>query len=413
MTPKMTARVARPKNNLTLSDSLVVSFLALIIIISFTPLIYWALSSNSFGDFMSQIRDAWSLLETGDTIKPRPNFLYLYSLVAMYQVLPYLGLDGATILVITLYFVATGIILWLFFRRFWPRPMTLVTAISAVLIVISLMIIMPINILTPQSRMTLYFGYIPISPYHNPTLIVLKPFALILASLTLQIFGHISRQKNFITYLTAIVVSLLSILAKPNYAMALVPALIVYSAYHRFVRKESLNWNLLIIGFIVPMLVGLSWQYLFTFNRTDEFESSIIIAPFDFFTRYEPLSWRLFVKFVLSILFPLVVYGLYWRQAFRDIGLNISWLAFGAGATFAYFFSESGIRGNDGNFMWGAMITLFILFVFSWRFLLYQLVPVAGRAGRDWRFYTCLGIYGLHVVSGLLWFGLHIRDIYA
>lgn len=400
---------AKPKR--FINEFIITLALAIAIIVIFVPLTYWALGKNSFGDFMSQIRDAWSLLQTGETIKPRPNFLYLYSLVVSYRLLPSLGLDGATILVISFYSVMTGIILWLFFRRFWSRPLTIQDGVAALLIVISLLLVMPINIFTPQSRTTLYFGYIPISPYHNPTLLVLKPFALLLAGLSLQLFQRGRHQNQLVFIVTAITISLLSIFAKPNYAMALAPALVVYSVYHRFIRKERLDWFSLLLGFLLPMLLGLAGQYLFTFNRSDEFESSIIIAPFDFFTRYESLSWRLLVKFGLSILFPAVVYTLYWRQARADVGLNISWLAFGVGAIFAYFFSETGIRGNDGNFMWGAMITLFVLFVFSWRFILYQLVPVEGRVGRDWRFYVCLAIYGLHTISGLWWFAIHIRDV--
>ena len=69
-------------------------------------------------------------------------------------------------------------------------------------------------------------------------------------------------------------------------------------------------------------------------------------------------------KFVLSLLFPVGVYVLYFREARTSLRLNLSWLAFLVGASFTYLVAEKK-RVLDGNFTWGAQVALFVLFVES------------------------------------------------
>ncbi len=106
-------------------------------------------------------------------------------------------------------------------------------------------------------------------------------------------------------------------------------------------------------------------------------------------------------KFVLSILFPLCVYSLYFRKATDDTYLSLAWPIFLVGACYTYFLAEDGAARFDGNFWWSAQVALLILFVFSTAFLVRQEV-------RSKRFFICAAVFGLHLISGIVWYDTQI-----
>ncbi|MCC6799306.1 MAG: hypothetical protein IT325_04275, partial [Anaerolineae bacterium] len=62
---------------------------------------------------------------------------------------------------------------------------------------------------------------------------------------------------------------------------------------------------------------------------------------------------------------------------------------------------EEGMPG-DGNFFWGAQVALFILFVFSVRFSVQQVLAQDRRL--TWRSALCVGTLGLHFAAGIVWY---------
>src|SRR5207248_602892 len=140
--------------------------------------------------------------------------------------------------------------------------------------------------------------------------------------------------------------------------------------------------------------------------------AGIIFAPLKVYSLYS--SWLL-PKFILSILFPLTVYLLYFRRATQDFALNLSWLIFLIGSFYAYFLAESGPRFDAGNFGWGAQIALFILFVWSVKFLIRQEIATRGECvgatKRSKRCVTCIMAFGLHLVSGFGWYVVYLSTL--
>jgi len=258
---------------------------------------------------------------------------------------------------------------------------------------LSLLILTPIYIIAVFDCQP-YFGYIGITTYHNPTIILLKPIALLHFLCTMKAFDNHQCRKRLIT-LTAIL-TILSVIAKPSYVICLLPSLTIFIVFKQ-ATKQTINWRLLLAGIVLPSVAILTWQYGFTYSASEK--HSIVFSPFKVMSHY---SEYLFLKFILSILFPLCVYALYFKKAIRDHRLNLSWLVFFSGAFYSYFLCESGPRMFDGNFLWSGQISLFILFVVSILFVIKRKIVYTGFYGRDLRLLAF--VFGTHVTMGMLFY---------
>jgi hypothetical protein len=227
--------------------------------------------------------------------------------------------------------------------------------------------------------------------YHNPTIILLKPFAILQFIFAYQCFYETARIKNWQIILFALLSALCTFI-KPNFAICILPALAVFSGY-RILRREYLNYQALFWGLGLPTLGVLIWQFILTY-QTDK-TGSVIFLPLVVMSIYSKyLGWKL----LLSILFPLALLIVYFEQVTRDTRMILAWLTFGFGAVFIYFFAESGERILDGNFGWSGEITALMLFAVSTLFYL----DVASRSSKMTKLLA--GLWSLHVVFGVLYY---------
>lgn len=266
-----------------------------------------------------------------------------------------------------------------------------------VLLTISLMLVTPINLFT-FSQQNLYFGYNGINTYHNPTVELLKPLALAVFLYLLPRLLRV-RPAGPLAWLTAALLNVLSTLAKPNYTIVILPLFCLLGAY-RFLRRQPFNWPLLIWGTIVPTALLLAWQYFFL---TGEMARGVGFQPF--------LIFRPGLRMTsLSLLFPIAVYLLYFNAARKEVGLNLAWGGLGIAMTYMYLFYEIG-EPYSRNFGWGGRVTLLIVFIFSMLFLLRQrLLRLQDGNPRpvDWRYLLCMAIFGAHLLSGVVWYYVHL-----
>ncbi len=258
-------------------------------------------------------------------------------------------------------------------------------------------VILGISIATPVSLLwfvdgLMYLGYIGITSFHNPTVIMLRPLALLQFIYACKLFAHKQLTKRQI--LIAGLVSLLGTYVKPNFAICIVPALIVVSAY-RLLKKKTVNIKGLAFGFFIPIGVILIIQFLFTFNSNIGGDAGIAFMPFAVMDVY---SKHLLSKFILSILFPVFVTLLYIKKSVFDVRMILGWLIFLIGAFYTYFLAETGSRFYDGNFGWSGEITLVILFALSTLF--YLEMPHNCRL-RD---FVLKVVWAGHVVVGVIYY---------
>ncbi|MEO8606676.1 MAG: hypothetical protein ABI690_02245 [Chloroflexota bacterium] len=331
-----------------------------------------------------------------------PHFLFHLLTYLTFKVFPGATIEDAGARVAVAFYLLLGAaIFWLMVRHL-GRPKNVWEGAIHVLVTVGLMLVMPVDIFTPTN---LYLGYIATNVYHSPTMVVLKPFAVVVFYFAVQIFIKPALSKSPTSHKQRMGLVMLATvfctLAKPNYVMALLPALILMTIYAYF-RSHTIRWALLIAiifsaGFIL-------FCQAVIFGNTQGF----LIAPLAVLNSWASINpdapKGLILKFLLSILFPLVVYIGYFRQARHDIYLNLAWITFGFGAAYFYLLAESGSRLDDGNFTWSAQIALLILFIASTIFFVQQV--------RLRKFslmaVVCVVACGLHLVSGIYWYHIHI-----
>lgn len=286
----------------------------------------------------------------------------------------------------------SSIILTAFVLYFWFEPVLRAKGLSPWW---GLVAAIGLNLVTPLSSLAsvdhkFYLGYIGIISYHNPTIILLRPLALLQFIFALRCFqrGGSMRWQTGI----AAAVTLLTTFAKPSFAICLLPAMGLAAGY-RWLKKQAIHWQLFFFGFIAPTIIMLAWQFLVAYGSPEQ--SGIFFYPFGVMSG---LSGYLGIKFLLSILFPLLVAILFFPEAIRDFRMVFAWLIFLVGAFYSYFLAEGPPRTLDGNFIWSGKIALLILFCVTTIFLIERIKTVR------WKSLLLGTVWILHVAFGIIYY---------
>ncbi|MDW8300204.1 MAG: hypothetical protein RML95_12800 [Anaerolineae bacterium] len=294
-----------------------------------------------------------------------PHVLYHVLLILLKNMLSIESARDVSLILAVLLRVGLGVILFLAIRQYVPKHLSNSVIVAAVIL---LLLSAPIYLFDRSP----YLSYINYLPYHNPTQNMMLVFAVPVSLIALRAvvpkpFSNLN-QRVFFTLLSVLAVLLLS-LSKPSYSIALLPALGLAVLY-RLVRRQPVDWLLLILGLGVPFMLMLGIQYLVTYNAPEN--ASIGIGWLMFYRLHRYQAWEVAVSLLLSVLFPLSVYVLYVKQAVRDAYLNFSWLVFGVSLVWSYFFFERGDRDYHGNFVWSAYVALFMLVFNTFLFVIKQ-----------------------------------------
>jgi hypothetical protein len=357
---------------------------------------------------------------TGNFNALPPHFLYHLLIIALHQLIPGLSLEAAGFLVALTSAVVTvfGVyaLLWHLLNQTdafdadarW-------TALVLAGLALALNFAGPITVFARLAGLAGRTLPIIMNTYHSPTFILLKPLAVLLFLCILRLLAGAARGW---LYAAVAVLTLLATLAKPSYTLCILPAvglLLIYELARRIAGRSGADerWWLpgagLVGAMAVPAVAALAWQYNFLYGAAAQstvygHPAKIAFAPLELMLKWAnvPPAWLL-PDLLVSVLFPLAVYLLYYRAARRDTALNLAWLTFLGGAAIAYLFIERPGEGN-GNLTWGAQVTLFVLFAASAGFLLRQNREVIfRRAARvDWRLALCGLIFAAHVASFVL-----------
>lgn len=353
-------------------------------------------------DFVIHAKVADKMAKTGSLLTP--HFLFQALQIPLAQLL-----FGNYLLAETLVAITAAAVTAVVIQRFLDNEVY-----SPALLLLPLFLLLASPILLPAFYDGhLYFGFLGINVFHNPTILLLKPLALVSFSYA----ATYSRGGNRATPLQTSIACLVTILAataKPSFTICIIPALMLMTAI-LLLRRTRPDWTMLIVGFILPSIVILLFQYVFTYSNAQvngvyEGKSSIALAPF---LVMGAISSLLPLKFFCSALFPLVAIICFPGAANRDRDLQLAWIAFFFGAAYSYLLAEPGPRILHGNFLWSGQITLFILFVVSTRFLIRQTAEsrLSTALRRDWRLLSCSIIFSLHLLSGVVFYAAEFYGI--
>jgi len=241
----------------------------------------------------------------------------------------------------------------------------------------------------------LYYGYIGMSNYHNPTVHLLKPFALL--SFLFAIRSLEGKKSGWVAVLFSALLVSVSSWIKPSYVLAVLPGLGLASLI-RLAQKRDLDWRMIWLGFALPgvLSLGAQWFIAYYFSFPD---ANIIWAPFKMESGYS--NWLL-LKFLLSALFPLLCLWMARRSLLKDSALLAGWAVFLAGVAQNYLLAEGGERFYHGNFRWSGQIVLFLLFAVTLRWLLRE--KILPNRALLWEKITSLGAYGAHLAGGAAYY---------
>ncbi|MBI5669443.1 MAG: hypothetical protein HZC41_15675 [Chloroflexi bacterium] len=366
----------------------------LVIVLFAPPLLVVVNQYNDYGAHLGFVR---GLLVQGDWqlfLARVPHFLFHALVLVVYRLLPNLGAAG--FIVALLLYVALALALYDVLRRLLGPADTRDRTLFYMLVTVVTMLVMPINLFTPDHP---YHGYIATNVYHNPTIAALKPLAVLLFGIAALAFD--ARPSPVVWYraLGLAAITILSMLAKPSYILILLPALLLLMLHYRLLRRR-MDWRLLFLGVILPGALMLGVQALL-FDA-----SAIVFAPLAFFYLQGVMD-GLLLKLLLSILFPLAVTLAHFRAAARSAPLLLAWLSFVFGVALTYLFAEAN-RAGHGNLTWSGQIGAFILFLAAlvfWlrqnRLLSFSDVPNVTLSPA---FVTTGALLVFHLISGLLWY---------
>jgi len=391
------------------SDVITGGILLLTGLLLFTPMMQrWSHMLESDYEVHNQL--AVQVVEApAEFFRNTPHFLYHVSTALSYVMLPGRNQDAAGAITMILSYLALMMLIYGQLRRMTRRARHVLAFFIAALLTVMLLLVTPITFFTPQNH---YFGYFTPHVYHNPTINLMKPFAVLLFFAALPIFYDKSALSLRWIPAYALLTGL-CLLAKPSFILAFVPALGLFTLIP-LLRRQAIHWPVLLGGIVLPAILILAYQTL-----TWTSGGGIGIDPLRVFhewtLHYEVnADKQLIFKLLLSITFPLSAYLLYLRNSTQNTMFNLAWLIFFVSAAMAYLLVDYTVIAA-GDFGWGAQAGVLVLFIAAAAFLVQQNHAFILNGGKmrwhHWlRLAICLLLLLLHFVSGLHWYYLHLTQ---
>ena len=379
------------------------ALLVVLVVVVFGPLL--RAQVNLGQDYIDH--DMFATVAMSDPRALPPHFLYHISTIALFQSQLVPNIENGGYWVMLLAYIGTALatyqlLLWLNRRR--PEAQVISGYIWTIAVLI-LMLHGPISVVASTFKPGQTNAFLFANTYHNPTISLLKPLAIVLFFIVLKMITDPQRRTALLA-MSATCLTALATLAKPSYTIAIVPAVALVIGYS-FLKPLRIKRLWLGIAILGPAAIVLIWQFMFLYGpqhisliRAES--GSIIFAPFDYFITINHVTFGwLLLDLAASILFPTLIFIFYWRESRNDIALNLSWLVFLITLAQAYFFNEKP-DGSHGNLTWGTQIGLFILFAVSHEYLIYKAAALFRNHQRvNWQLITGGIVLLMHLVNNV------------
>lgn len=206
-----------------------------------------------------------------------------------------------------------------------------------------------------------YVGQSTPNTWHNPTNLMVKPFAVCCFFIILRVLTDIRNEKKIKGSLWAVlsVLIFLSVLAKPSFCQGIIPGLGVYLIFicikDRF--RNIKQYICLCLTFVPGVFLMLN-QVLLYWGK-DGIRGTIGISWLDVLSYYTPNAY---ISMLLSYCFPLLYLVLNWKKVLErtDIQFGICYMAM-AWLEAALLYESVG--KYNGNFGWASLLASFILWI--------------------------------------------------
>ena len=252
-----------------------------------------------------------------------------------------------------------------------------------------------------------YLGQLTPNPWHNPTTFIVRPLAIISFFLYLSMLkkraawdSEINREKNrreecryFIIFSMLLLVSAI---CKPNWYQVFVPALFLFCIVDLILTKGKSFLFCVKTGFaVLPVCVWAMIQFWMSFGLHEG--GGMYAAWLKVWTGYSPHIWG---SILLSLAFPVYVFILCYKEIFRKKEMLLCLILQGSSMGQFAILCQTARGGGTGDFVWGCYLSVFIMFMVA----IMTLCDYRKQNGKNWKYYLGLGIFGLHVFLGGLYF---------
>lgn len=222
-----------------------------------------------------------------------------------------------------------------------------------------LMLIGPLY--APWFSANYYLGQYAPNIWHNPTNLMVKPFAVYCFFLILKILEDIQNDKRIEKrqWVILSVLVFLSVVAKPSFAQGIIPGLGIYLIFCCFKNRfrNIMKYICLCLTFVPCVLLML---YNIWLNWGSEGgRGSIKIGWFTVISHYTPNEG---ISLLLSFAFPLLYIIFNWNRTLKRADVQLS-LCYFAMSWLEYALLYETVGTYAGNFSWARLIAAFIFWM--------------------------------------------------
>lgn len=216
--------------------------------------------------------------------------------------------------------------------------------------------------------------------WHNPTSIMVKPFAIFIFCVIAKIVED-NRKIKFKEIIVLVVSLFFSGLAKPSFLQGIIPGLGLFMIVHLikdFSKERFIKYAILASTFIPSVLLMVLQLYntLFEHGEVVNVDTSTIVGPVTIETPgYKQgigFAWgkglshwtpNIYVSFLLAVAFPMFVFLYNHRRMIKDkifqLALCYEFVAWIEGV----ILYQKGPAEHQGNFLWASYHSLYVFFM--------------------------------------------------
>ena len=260
-------------------------------------------------------------------------------------------------------------------------------------------------IFVPFFNKTPYLGQGSPNIWHNPTTITVRPIALLVFLLVSSIVMKAREEEfeNGIPVGRAILTGFLLVLscfAKPSFVQVFYPAIFTLMVIWLIMFKgKNLRNAIQLMLMCLPSLAVMILQFVIAFYSGHSNSGGITIAPFAVAGARTP---SIAISMMLLLAFPLLMVILTAIRKELTWGDALAWLMLLWGTIWRLLLAEKGERMYHGNFTWGYMLAVYLVWYTAVRsyLKLYFSEQMTGNK-RGVGFVLATAVLVLHLVSGL------------
>ena len=243
--------------------------------------------------------------------------------------------------------------------------------------------------------------------WHNPTTIAVRPIALLVFVLVSSMVIKARKEdfENSIQAGKAVATGfllILSCIAKPSFVQVFYPAIFTLMILWLIMYKgKNFKTAVQLMLMCLPSLAVMILQFVIAFfgNTGHASSGGIMIAPFVVAGARTP---SIAISMLLLLAFPLLMLLLAAIRKSLTWGDALGWLMLFWGTIWRLFLAEKGERTYHGNFTWGYMLAVYLVWYAAIRsyLKLYFSEQMTGNK-RGFGFVLATIVLALHLVSGI------------